>query len=205
MLPVVPVEVPSALVGQTNGRVDPDVLISTQHNGSVATLVRPASQAFAALVSAAAKDGHLLVPYSTYRSYERQATLFNARYSKVPRAGTDVKVWNGPTYYKRPNVPTTAAPGTSNHGWGLAIDLRVRRPGEQPIDDAAVEWLVANELRFGFSHEIQSEPWHIRYWAGDDPPNVQPLPPEDDMPLSDDDLDKIGARVQAELRKGTGN
>ncbi len=203
-LPVRPVVVPAALVGQTNGKVDPDVMVSVTHNGSVATLVRVASQAFTALVNAAAKDGHLLVPYSTYRSYERQAALFQTRYTKVPRAGTDVKVWNGTTYYKRPNVPTTAAPGTSNHGWGLAVDLRVRRPGEKPIDDAAVSWLVQNEVRFGWSHEIQSEPWHIRYWAGDDPPITQPIP-EDDMPLTEDDLDKIGARVQAELRKGTGN
>jgi len=33
-----------------------------------------------------------------------------------------------------------------------------------------LKWLLDNEDKFGFSHEVQSEPWHIRYVAGNDIP-----------------------------------
>jgi hypothetical protein len=38
------------------------------------------------------------------------------------------------------------------------------------LDSGTLRWLIDNEHRFGFSHELQSEPWHIRYWAGDNIP-----------------------------------
>jgi LAS superfamily LD-carboxypeptidase LdcB len=182
-LPVRQVNRPAALDGQQNGRIAPDRMLSVETNGTVATLVRPAAHAWAALVAAAERDGHTLVPFSTYRSYDRQKALFLARYSTTYKANVDRKIWEGKTWYKHTGA-TTAAPGTSNHGWGLAVDVRVKRGGvERPIDDPAVAWLVANEHRFGFSHEIQSEPWHIRYWAGDNSPIKTPIPaiPEDDM------------------------
>jgi LAS superfamily LD-carboxypeptidase LdcB len=57
-----------------------------------------------------------------------------------------------------------AVPGTSNHGWGLACDVwNVGQNGR-------LEWLLDNAKRFGFSWEVQSEPWHIRYVLGDDLP-----------------------------------
>jgi hypothetical protein len=30
-----------------------------------------------------------------------------------------------------------------------------------------LEWLLANADWFGFSWELQSEPWHLRYYVGD--------------------------------------
>jgi LAS superfamily LD-carboxypeptidase LdcB len=181
-LPVRSVNRPSDLDGQLNGRIAPDRLISVDTNGSVATLVRPAAAAWVALCAAAKADGHILLPYSSYRSYEKQKALFLARYSTAYKANTDRKVWEGKTWYRHTGA-TTAAPGTSNHGWGLAVDVRVKRNGSSiPIDDAAVAWLVENEERFGFSHEIQSEPWHIRYWAGDTRSGITPAPDlEDEM------------------------
>lgn len=46
-----------------------------------------------------------------------------------------------------------AAPGTSNHGWGSAVDLKVKK------GDAAHKWLTDNAAKFGFS-TIPREPWH---------------------------------------------
>src|SRR5690606_19800620 len=128
------------------------------------------------------RAGHVLVPFSTYRSYEAQRTLFLARYRTSPKANTDVKTWNGQTWYRHTGA-TTAAPGTSNHGWGLAVDVRVMRGGQaHPIDSPALAWLLAgNALRHGFSWEIQSEPWHLRFFAGDTLAHDHP-PQEDDMP-----------------------
>jgi LAS superfamily LD-carboxypeptidase LdcB len=63
-----------------------------------------------------------------------------------------------------------AAPGTSNHGWGLAVDFAEELDGDtQPESVSAkfVKWLIRNAATYGFSAEVQSEPWHWRYVAGD--------------------------------------
>ena len=69
-----------------------------------------------------------------------------------------------------------AVPGTSNHGWGHAVDLAT------PEMRALVDRIGA---RFGWSKQwsdAQSEWWHIVYqaghWTGDDPgPEAQPFQP----------------------------
>ena len=53
-----------------------------------------------------------------------------------------------------------AAPGTSNHNLGIAVDVA-------NANGVVLKWLEGNALEFGFSWEIQSEPWHLRYVAGD--------------------------------------
>jgi len=58
-----------------------------------------------------------------------------------------------------------AAPGTSNHNLGIAVDI-------WSASGKRLEWLLANALRFGWSWELQSEPWHIRYVAGDNVPDA---------------------------------
>ncbi|SOC50771.1 NlpC/P60 family protein [Blastococcus aggregatus] len=60
-----------------------------------------------------------------------------------------------------------AVPGTSNHGWGLAVDLC---GGIQTFGTAQYSWMVANAGRFGFLHPTwadpgngREEPWHWEY------------------------------------------
>ncbi len=48
-----------------------------------------------------------------------------------------------------------AEPGTSNHGWGLAVDVDVNPTGQA--------WLRANGARFGFVEDVPREPWHWTY------------------------------------------
>lgn len=53
--------------------------------------------------------------------------------------------------------PPAARPGTSNHGWGIAVDI--------PYADAQA-WLMRNAHRYGWSHDEGArvgEPWHFRY------------------------------------------
>jgi hypothetical protein len=53
--------------------------------------------------------------------------------------------------------PPAAYPGTSNHGWGLAVDVKTRR---------AAGWLMRNGHRFAWSHDEGAragEWWHFRY------------------------------------------
>jgi cell wall-associated NlpC family hydrolase len=64
--------------------------------------------------------------------------------------------------------PTLAAvPGTSNHGWGLAVDLC---GGIDHYGTAQYTWMKANAGRFGFLHPDwaepgrgREEPWHWEY------------------------------------------
>ena len=60
-----------------------------------------------------------------------------------------------------------AVPGTSNHGWGLAVDLC---GGIEHYGTPAYNWLVANAGRFGWLHPSwadpgngREEPWHWEY------------------------------------------
>jgi len=71
----------------------------------------------------------------------------------------------------RAEKPSLAAvPGTSNHGWGLAVDMC--EPGTKPMGFTTPTylWLKNNAARFGWSHpgwadpgRGQEEPWHWEY------------------------------------------
>lgn len=69
-----------------------------------------------------------------------------------------------------------AAPGTSEHGWGLAIDLC---GGAGIAGTETFRWLRANATRYGWDNPdwAQSggsgayEPWHWEYFAGQDGPS----------------------------------
>lgn len=181
VLPVSPVRSLSILNGEENGRLPASILTSIpgQAGGATITLVHPAARAFKALIAEAKKAGHILKANGTtysYRTYAEQSAIFMSRYVPYYTRHTDGHVsyryWNGRRWYHK-SGPVVAVPGQSNHGWARAVDM-----GEQADSDAGAEsfdtptlnWLKANEQRFGISHEIQSEPWHIRYFAGDVPP-----------------------------------
>ena len=65
----------------------------------------------------------------------------------------------------KPNM--TATPGTSVHGWGLAVDLC---GGIESFDTSEHAWLVAHGPAFGWHHPSwaeaggsRPEPWHFEY------------------------------------------
>lgn len=155
---------PACLVGQRNGQLDRDILVyhAGRDGGALVVLVEPAMRAFLAMANAAANAGHILKISTTTNSYRPlsvQERIFLERYRRLYKPHTDVKKWRGDTWY-RWFGSTAATPGTSNHGLAITLDLVNAR-------GALLSWLLANELRFGFSHEIQNEPWHIRYFTGD--------------------------------------
>lgn len=60
--------------------------------------------------------------------------------------------------------PATAAPGASNHGNGVAIDLNTGgRTNYSPLDTANYVWLIKNGYKFGFIRTVKSEEWHFEY------------------------------------------
>jgi hypothetical protein len=63
-------------------------------------------------------------------------------------------------YFWAHRPPAAAVPGTSNHGWGLAVDVKTR---------IAAAWILKHGQRFGWSWDEGrrvGEWWHFRYVGG---------------------------------------
>lgn len=136
---------PPALRTTSSGRITPPPELRSYGNGKIPAtaltqigdgdhrLYGPAAGQFKALRAAAAADGVTFGVTDSYRSYEQQVDLARRKglYSQGGLAAT---------------------PGTSNHGWGLSLDL--------DLNPRALEWMRANGERFGFVEDVPREPWH---------------------------------------------
>jgi LAS superfamily LD-carboxypeptidase LdcB len=128
--------------GYPNGLIPPSAMCPLGAAGHV--LRCDAAAAYRAMSAAyAAAWGSPLCITDSYRSYASQVTL----------------------YGQKPAL--AAVPGTSNHGWGLAVDLC---GGVESFGTAQYAWMVANAGRFGFIHPTwadpgngREEPWHWEY------------------------------------------
>jgi LAS superfamily LD-carboxypeptidase LdcB len=126
--------VPPGLRRYANGRL-PDAQLAAVGEGEKLSAV--AAQHFRRMDSAARAAGVDLRVSSGYRTYAEQSHFYD-----LYRSG-------------RGNL--AAPPGSSNHGWGLSVDLDVR--GEA----RASAWLRANAARYGFFNDVSTEPWHWTY------------------------------------------
>jgi D-alanyl-D-alanine carboxypeptidase len=114
-----------------NGRVPESDLVPLGHAGQ--RLAAPAAAAFADLEAAARADGISFRVTDSYRSFDEQVDMARRKglYSEGGLA---------------------AKPGTSQHGWGLAVDLG--------LDARAQAWMRSNAGKFGFVEDVPREPWH---------------------------------------------
>lgn len=126
--------VPVALAGFGNGKIPADALHEVGSTGH--RLWAPAADALERLIADAARDGVTIGITDSYRSYEAQVDVA-ARKGLYSQGGL------------------AAVPGTSDHGWGMAADLK--------LDDAAQSWMRANGGRYGFVEDTPREPWHWAY------------------------------------------
>lgn len=126
--------IPSDLAAYGNGQVPTSALASVGSTGH--RLWAPAASAFETLLSAAQADGVTIGITDSYRTYESQVDLAERKglYSEGGLAAT---------------------PGTSDHGWGLSLDLK--------LDPAALSWMRANGAAYGFVEDVPREPWHWTY------------------------------------------
>ena len=127
--------VPTELAAYGNGRIPSDRLTPIGQGGH--RLFAPAAASWQNIVAAASADGISLRITDSYRSYGEQVDL-------ADRKGL----------YQSGGL--AAVPGTSNHGWGLAVDADVRDP-------ATMEWLRVNGPRFGWVETTPREPWHWEF------------------------------------------
>lgn len=164
---VVPVKQPADLKGVAPGKLPENLLKPVKGGGR---LHWRAADAWDAMVEAAKADGVELKPVSsgdTYRTFESQLAVFKQRYQKEPIEGAQTRTFEGVKWYKKdPKLASLAAPGTSQHNSGLAVDVHT-------ASGARLEWLIDNVRKFGFSWEVvPEEPWHLRYTEGDNPPQA---------------------------------
>jgi len=130
--------------GSVNGRLPEDQLASI---GSGHKLAKDVAPKFKAMMAKASKDGFKMGSAfrinSSYRTYEKQAQL-----------------------YREKGPGTAAAPGTSNHGLGKAVDLW--------FTNGAYKWLRMNAGTYGFKqipgYETDNpdghEAWHWENLTG---------------------------------------
>lgn len=190
--PVTPVIKPTDLKDANNGML-PDALLVTvpMPNTTSARLHHITARAWNALAAKVLTEfGVTLCCTSgvdTYRSYNNQVSTF---YKRTVRVSYDV--WaatpknrrrtfadgKGSSFFAfKPGVAPCATPGTSNHGWGLAIDMAIWDTNTHTVHNIGTNrtvftWLLNHARTYGFSWESQSENWHIRYVTGDTIPTA---------------------------------
>lgn len=160
-----PVSQPKDLKGIQPGKLPESLLRPVKGGGKMHWI---AAAAWDAMVEKAKADGIELKPTSsgdTYRSYESQLAAFKQRYTKTPNKNA-TRTFEGVKWYKKdPKLASLAAPGTSQHNSGLAVDVH------SASEPKRLKWLIDNVKDFGFSWEVvPEEPWHLRYCDGDNPP-----------------------------------
>ena len=179
-LPIAKLVMPKDLKGCQNGKLPATLLRRIAPSGR---MHHHAAISWAILRELAAKEGLDLVHVGDYRPYEQQLALFKSRMKPFPNAKKPtqvVRTFNKKKWYLHNGAPV-ATPGTSNHGWGLAIDAAVKTKGKQGgvvsittkpklAKRSGLQYWLAEAPSLGWSWELQSEPWHIRYVAGDKTP-----------------------------------
>lgn len=128
--------------GYPNGLIPSSALCGIGISGHA--LRCDAAQAFVAMSRAyAASTGTGLCVTDSYRSFTAQVEL----------------------YREKPSL--AAVPGTSNHGWGIALDMC---GGIESFGTAAYRWMELNAPAFGWIHPYwarqgggREEPWHWEY------------------------------------------
>lgn len=150
-----------------------------------AAAVRP----FLAMRDAARRAGFDLLPVSSFRDFERQRLIWNAKFRgdrpAADRRGRPVRMSAlAPGARVDTILLWSALPGASRHHWGSDIDVAdggVIAAGYKPrleVEEfrrggsfaALSDWLTANMRRFGFyrpytrrGRGVQPEPWHLSF------------------------------------------
>lgn len=126
--------VPVDLAGYGNGRVPASALSPIA--GTSHELWAPAARSFEAMRAAAAADGVTIGVTDSYRSYDAQVDVA-ARKGLYSQGGLAAK------------------PGTSMHGWGVALDLK--------LDAAGLAWMRQHGKEYSFVESTPRETWHWEY------------------------------------------
>ncbi|NTV40089.1 MAG: peptidase M15, partial [Demequinaceae bacterium] len=126
--------VPTSLAGYGNGRIPETALAPL--TGSGERMWAPAAEHLNNLLADAKKAGVAISITDGYRDYDSQ-----------------VRVADQKGLYSQGGL--AAAPGTSEHGWGLAVDLG--------LDATSQAWMRQHAKEYGFVENVPREPWHWEF------------------------------------------
>jgi D-alanyl-D-alanine carboxypeptidase len=147
-VPVTADNKPTVPAGQSNGAL-PSSMLAAAGNCTVA---RSAVNSLRELLKAATAAGVNLYGGSCYRDYAGQVAARDA-------------------WCEQGACQMAAVPGTSNHGWGKAVDFGSN--AGLTFDSKAYRWLKDQAWVYGWNHPTWAEPggsapeaWHWE-WVGD--------------------------------------
>ena len=149
---------PTPIGGAENGRLHPSELITVAPGCRV---VRPAASSSALLLRQARSRNLGLVAEGCYRPIDDQVTLYAQNTST-----------GGPCTARPSTYPDGRPRGTSNHGWGKAIDF-AQQGSSLTFSSSGFRFLTERAETAGWVHpdwaapgERCAEPWHWE-WVGD--------------------------------------
>jgi LAS superfamily LD-carboxypeptidase LdcB len=145
--------------GYRNGKLPQSILESI---GPGHSMYREAAQKYKEMSQAAASNDVTLTINSSYRDVASQISALS-----------QYGLYDGVKSKTNPNGYGAAVPGTSDHGWGMAVD----------IDLQAYTWLTANAATYGFA-TIPRDPVHWIYTGQISPPPVPPPTPATVPPVA---------------------
>lgn len=160
-----------ATLGHVNpGELPANMLIDIKPYGKLHPRAANAYNAIrAAAFAAGIKQFKPISQGDCYRSLAQQTAGFQQRYTLQPIEGASTRTWQGRKYYLRPGNAPLAAPGTSRHNLGLAVDYA-------NMEGETFAFMCEHGPAFGWSLEVMpEEPWHWFYYPGDKVPELVTL------------------------------
>lgn len=189
---------PSTSKGYENGKIPTTVLKQIPNVETTCVADPTAARAFEACFAEAKIKipGLRIKDVGDYRTFLSQYNLFvdqgpntDGRYIPVSKSTYDStpaehrKIWAQAGQYGFNSIywvknkakfgywPATAAtPGSSNHGWGLALDVAEEYDSDSapdPITEKFIQFLCVRGPYYGIYASLKSEPWHWQYVSGD--------------------------------------
>ncbi|MFE6236719.1 M15 family metallopeptidase [Cellulosimicrobium sp. NPDC057862] len=104
----------------------------------------------------------VLLRCDAQRALERLNSAYWGRFGRSMSIGYGYRTYATQVYLRMTLGTVAAVPGTSNHGWGLALDTA--EGSQHGFGSASYEWLKVNAPAFG---------WHAPRWAWQDGSNPE--------------------------------
>lgn len=182
------------MVTYANGKIPTSAMSALSVGGALLPAAAGNFELWRALAADAGWPLTITSAADAFRTYAVQERIFRDRYTTTRLPGRPTKVWNGTTWYLLPGQATAAVPGTSNHGKGLAVDVKNAGAFTGPF----YKWMAATGPALGWTNtegRSINEPWH---WANDNRPRGALAGVVDALPTSEED-DMSAAEV-AQIR-----
>jgi len=184
----------------TNGNVPKALLAPLDgENYGNAVLRRDAAESWnRARAEVKAKTGIVLTVRGWNRSLAEQVTFYLQRHERAGKGDRVCCYWNG-VPYRFTGTAHAAPPGTSNHGWGLAVDV-VDFGGVGNFNHPRRVASIAILKKHGWTDDEGrgsiKEPWHLVYNpARDTQKNARPTIPTQEVP----DMDTVQAKQLSDI------